>query len=228
VKGLKGCPQSFKRLEMKKTGNEIQDYEFLADKAREAGAADARIIPAAGIVVEDRVRQKCSTGCYEFGKSLTCPPYAPAVEEFRKSLADFQYALIVKFRSGTEFKEEIRYSLFPTLIDPAAPKELKESAFAFIGAYVAEGRKLHRVMLELEGAAFNAGYPFALTTICGPGCRLCESCNVQEGKCIHPTMKRFSPEALGINVVKTAAGAGMPIHFPALHSPERIALMLID
>jgi len=83
-------------------------------------------------------------------------------------------------------------------------------------------------MLDLEQAAFNAGYTFALTTICGPGCRLCETCNVQEGNCIRPTMKRFAPEGLGINVVKTAADAGMPIHFPALNHPERIAVLLID
>jgi predicted metal-binding protein len=83
-------------------------------------------------------------------------------------------------------------------------------------------------MLDLEKAAFNAGYPFALTTICGPGSRLCETCNVQEGKCIHPTMKRFAPEALGINVMKTSENAGMPISCPAPENPERIAILLID
>jgi len=41
-------------------------------------------------------------------------------------------------------------------------------------------------------------------------------------------MKRFAPEALGINVAKTAADAGMPIHFPALNNPERVAILLIN
>jgi len=213
---------------MKKSGTECEEFRFLADKVREAGAADARIIPADGIVVEDRVRQKCRMGCYEFGKSLTCPPHAPPVEDFRQSLRDYHYALLVRFRSGAEFGEEIRYSLFRDLIDPSAPQASKESAVAFLTAWVTETRKLHRVMLDLEQAAFNAGYTFALTTICGPGCRLCETCNVQEGRCIHPTMMRFSPEALGINVVKTAADAGIPIHFPAPENPERIAILLID
>jgi predicted metal-binding protein len=205
-----------------------EKFRFLADKAREAGAADARIIPASGIVVEDRVRQKCRMGCSEYGKYLTCPPYAPPVEDFRKSLGDYQYALLVKFNSETEFAEEIRYSFLQILIDPSAPEESKKSAVAFIGAYLAETRNLHRVMLDLEKTAFNAGFPFALTTICGPGCRLCETCNVQEGRCTRPTMMRFTPEGLGINVVKTAADAGMAIHFPALHNPERVAILLID
>ena len=162
------------------------------------------------------------------GSYLTCPPHAPPVEEFRKSLRDYQYALLVKFRSRAEFGEGIRYSFFRTLTDPAAPKRSKESAAAFLAAFIPETQELHRVMLDLEQAAINAGYPFALTTICGPGCRLCETCNVQEGRCIHPTMKRFAPEGLGINVMKTAADAGMPIHFPARHNPERVAILLID
>jgi len=213
---------------MENSGTEREKFRFLADKAREAGAADARIIPAYGIIVEDRVRQKCLTGCYESGKHLTCPPHAPPVEDFRKSLGDYHYALLVKFRSGAEFKEEIRHSFFRTLIDPAAPASSKEAAGTFLAAFVPETRKLHHVMLDLEQAAINAGYPFALTTICGPGCRLCETCNTDGGNCIRPTMKRYAPEALGINVVKTTADAGMPIRFPAQENPERIAVLLID
>jgi predicted metal-binding protein len=41
-------------------------------------------------------------------------------------------------------------------------------------------------------------------------------------------MKRYAPEALGINVAKTTADAGMPIRFPAQENPERIAVLLID
>ena len=212
----------------KKIETETENFGFLTGKAREAGAEDARILPAGGIGVEDRVRQKCLMGCYESGRYLTCPPHAPPVEDFRKSLLDYHYALVTKFHTGTEFGEGIRYSFWRSLLDPKTPQASKESAVEFISAYVAETRTLHRVMLDLEKAAFNAGYPFALTTICGPGCRLCETCHMQEGKCIHPTMKRFAPEALGINVMKTSENAGMPISCPAAQNPERIAILLID
>ena len=213
---------------MKTAGPDTEKFRFLADMAREAGAEDARIIPAERIVVEDRVREKCRTGCYEYGKYLTCPPHAPPVGDFRKSLRDYRHALVVRFRSGTEFREEIRHSLFHDLIDPSAKKESKESALAFVTAYVTEGQGLHKIMLDLEHAALNTGFTFALTTICGPGCRLCGSCNIATGICNHPTMKRHSPESLGINVIKTAADAGMPIRFPAPEHPERIAILLID
>jgi len=213
---------------MNESESDPENFRFLVDKARASGAADARIIPAGQIVIEDRVRQKCITGCFEYGKHLTCPPYAPGVEEFRRSVAEYQYALVVKFRSEAEFGETIRYSLMQELIDPHAKKESKESAFAFITAFVTEGNRLHRIMLDLEKTAFNAGYPFALATVVGPGCRLCETCNTGGGQCNRPTMKRHCPEGLGINLVKTTEHAGMPIRFPAPHNPERVAVMLID
>lgn len=214
--------------EIEKSGTEMEKFRFLTDRAREAGAADARVIPASGIVVEDRVREKCRTGCFEYGKHLTCPPYAPEVADFRRSLGEYQYAMVVKFRSEAEFPEEIRYSLMQTMIDPAAKKETKESAIAFLTAFVHEGNRLHRMMLDLEKIAFNAGYTFALATVFGPGCRLCESCNIAGGQCNRPTMKRHCPEGLGINLVKTTEAAGMPIRFPAPQYPERVAILLID
>lgn len=207
--------------------NETDQFRFLGAAALEHGVADARIIPADEIVVEDRVRLKCRTGCHGFGKSLTCPPYAPTVDDFRQSLGDYQYALLIKFRSKAEFGDENRCSLVRDMFDPAAPKERKESAAAFLGAMTLESRKLHHIMLDLERAAFNAGYTFALAMTCG-SCKLCESCNIKGGECIHPTMSRFSPESLGINVKKTMEHAGMAIRFPAPQNPERIAILLID
>jgi predicted metal-binding protein len=213
---------------METSFTDTEKYRFLTDRARETGAADARVIPAREIVVEDRVREKCRTGCFEYGKHLSCPPHAPEVGDFRKTLSEYRYALVVKFRSGAEFPEAIRYSLMQELIDPTAKKESKESAFAFITAFTAEGNRLHHIMLELEKTAFNAGFPFALTTVCGPGCRLCGTCNMEGGQCNRPTMKRHCPEGLGINLVKTTEAAGMPIRFPAPQYPERVAVLLID
>lgn len=207
--------------------SELEKFRFLADKAKEAGAADARIIPADGIVVEDRVGLKCRSGCPSYGKYLTCPPHALAIEEFRNSLRDYHVALLVKFKSPAYLDASIRNCIISSLFDPGAEPAKKEKALAFMKELSGNSRTIHRIMLDLEKAAFNAGYPFAVTTICG-ACGLCETCNVATGICNRPTMKRFSPEGLGINVVKTAADAGMPIRFPAPEHPERIAILLID
>ncbi|MEN6611425.1 MAG: DUF2284 domain-containing protein [Methanoregulaceae archaeon] len=204
-----------------------EKFRFLAEKAREAGAADARIIPADGIVVEDRVGLKCRSGCPSYGKYLTCPPHAPAIEEFRNYLRDYRVALLVKFTSPAFLDDGIRNCILSSLFDPGAEPAQKEKAISFTKELSGNSRHIHRIMLDLEKAAFNAGYPFAVTTICG-ACGLCGTCNVAMGICNRPTMKRFPPEGLGINVVKTAANAGMPIRFPAPPHPERIAILLID
>lgn len=212
---------------MKTNETETEKFRFLADRAREAGAADARIIPADRIVVEDRVRLKCLSGCPSYGKYLTCPPHAPDVEEFRKYLRDYRVALLVKFKSPACMDESIRSCILRSLFDPKAPPEQNENATRFMKELSKNSRHIHKIMLDLEQAAFSTGYPFAVTTICG-ACGQCETCNTATGTCNHPTLRRFNPEGLGINVVKTAADAGMPIRFPAPNYPERIAILLID
>ena len=60
-------------------------------------------------------------------------------------------------------------------------------------------------------------------------CMLCEKCNVENGTCLNPQMARFSPEAMGINMLKTAKNAGMDLKF---HSEDTtitpMAILLID
>ena len=61
-------------------------FAYLCDAARSLGAADAKVIPAADIIVKNRVSLKCRAGCIGYGKKLTCPPFVPTPDEFRKTL----------------------------------------------------------------------------------------------------------------------------------------------
>ena len=63
---------------------ELSQFAFLEKAALELGAIDAKVIPASDVFVENRVPLKCRTGCVGYGKKLTCPPYVPTVDEFRK------------------------------------------------------------------------------------------------------------------------------------------------
>jgi len=60
------------------------ELDFLRTLALKLGATEARVIPADDIVVENRVVLKCRVGCDDYGKKLTCPPFTPRVDEFRK------------------------------------------------------------------------------------------------------------------------------------------------
>lgn len=203
------------------------DFCFLVDAAKKLGVKEAKIIPTAEVFVENRVPLKCRAGCIGYGKKLTCPPYVPTPDEFRKVLAEYRYALLVKFSSRAHADPDVMCSLYQYWLDPEAPAGKKEQAEKFWNDYFNGSKEILPVMLELEKTAFNAGYTLALAFV-GGSCRLCENCNVKGGICIHPTRARIPEHAVGINMKKTAEKAGMPIRFPADGSPEPMAILLVD
>ena len=87
--------------------SEAEKFQFLVKLALENGAADAKIIPANKVVVEDRVVLKCKVGCNHYGKTLACPPYTPSAEEFRKIVSEYSYAMFMKFKSKAEADPEV-------------------------------------------------------------------------------------------------------------------------
>jgi predicted metal-binding protein len=213
---------------MNEAKNETRDYAFLVQAARDLGAADAKVIPASEVVVENRPPLKCRAGCISYRKKLTCPPNVPTPDEFRKILSEYRYALLVKFLSPATAEPDVMCSIYRNWVDPEAPADKKEKAVQFWKDHARGTTLFAPLMLELERLAFNAGNPFAVTFVNG-SCQLCETCNVKAGICIHPTQARIPEHAVGVNVVRTAEKAGMPIRFPVQEGhPELMALLLID
>lgn len=203
------------------------EFVFLINAALNLGADDAKVIPATDIYVEDRVVLKCRAGCISYGKKLTCPPHVPTPDQFRNILSEYRSALLVRFISPAVADPDIICSIYRYWLDPEAPPEKKAKATQFWQDHFSGTSTFAPSMLELEKTAFNAGYTFALAFING-SCRLCESCNVKGGICVHPTQARFTEHAVGINMKKTAEKAGMPIQFPVTGHPVSMALLLID
>lgn len=203
------------------------EFDFLIKSALDLGAVDAKIIPASDIVVEDRVVLKCRVGCHMYGQKLVCPPFTPTVDEFRKILKEYKYALLAQFKASAEASEEVGRSLLRCEYDPTMPKELKTQALKFWSDWNADKRKLHLKALELEKAAFNKGYTLAVAFTPG-SCVLCGKCDVKGGVCVHPTMARYPEHALGVNMKKTAKKAGMTLTFPFQKKPAPIMMVLID
>jgi len=200
--------------------------DFLKDLALELGAAEAKIIPADEIVVENRVVLKCRVGCKEFGKTLMCPPYAPSVDEFRKSLSEYSYALVFKLKSQAEATAEVAKLLSKNENDPSLTEEMKERIQDFWASWKAEKKELVKKICALEKAAMNRGYTLALGFTTG-SCMICDECNLEEKICTHPTEARYSAQAVGINVLQTLENAGMPIPVPFNKNPESFGLVLI-
>ena len=109
----------------------------------------------------------------------------------------------------------------------AIPPEVKVKVDKFWADWEQDTRKLLDCVLELEKAAVREGYILAVGLVSGC-CQLCEKCNVERGVCVHPELKRYSEEGVGVNVKATAENAGIKFTLPFEGNPETFALLLID
>jgi predicted metal-binding protein len=209
------------------TENEAENFEFLRKLAIEKGAADAKIIPASKVVVEDRVVLKCKVGCPNYGKTLACPPYTPSAAEFRKIVSEYRYAMFMKFQSKAEAGPEVLKKAMIAETDPSVPQDVKEKAAKFWQTWKDDKVKMLQTVVDLEKAAMSNGYSLAISFVSGH-CQLCEKCNTETRVCVHPNLARYSEDALGVNVKKTAENAGIKATFPFAKPPESFALLLID
>jgi len=203
------------------------EFGFLLELGKSLGATDAKVVTSDKIVVEDRVVFKCKSGCHWYGEKFTCPPFTPTPDEFRKVLKDYKYVLVVKFPSKAEAEEDVGRNLLRNQFDPDVCPEVKERTNKFWNAWAEDKRQFLLRMLELEKAAFNRGYTLAVALMPG-SCSLCKSCNIKKGTCVHPSMARYSPHALGIYEKKTLENVGISIQFPFQRNPEGVGILLID
>ncbi len=207
--------------------NGVEKFQFLVKLALENGASDAKIIPTGKVIVEDRVVLKCKVGCNNYGKTLACPPYTPSAEEFRKIVSEYSFAMFMKFTSNAHAEPEVLAKLMVAETDPTVSKEIKEKAEKFWQDWKNDKRKMLQSVVDLEKAAMNKGYSLAISFVSGH-CQLCEKCNTETRICRNPNLARWSEDAVGVNVKKTAVNAGISVTFPFAKNPESFAILLID
>ena len=204
-----------------------EKFDFLRILALEMGATAAKIIPASKVVVEDRVVLKCRVGCPHYGKTMACPPHTPTADEFRKIVSEYCFVMFMKFKSRAEADSEVLNKLMVAETDPTVSLEVKEKAVRFWQAWKDDKGKILQTVVDLEKAAMTKGYSLAISFTSGH-CQLCEKCSTETRICVHPNLARYSEDAVGVNVRKTALNAGISVTFPFEKNPESFALLLID
>jgi predicted metal-binding protein len=204
----------------------INQFNFLKDLALQLGASEAKIIPTKNIIVENRVVLKCKIGCNNYGKTLMCPPYAPNIDDFRKTLTEYNYALVLKFQSQATATPEIAQLLSKNQNDPTLTEDQKQKITQFWNSWNNERKQVLEKLRKIEKAAMNNGYPLALAFTTGT-CILCDKCNTEQKICKHPTEARCSAQAVGINIMQTLQNAGIPMTYPFQKNPESFGLVLI-
>jgi predicted metal-binding protein len=161
-----------------------------------------------------------------------CPPYVPTPEETRRVLARYEWALLV----------QRAIPLSQAAVDEAfageslAAGKARSDAGQRLGAQSSYEQTLRAsrnefaaLMTGLEREAFALGYRFA-AAFSGGECGLCELC-VAGGSgapCRHPFAARPSMEAVGIDVLATAAAAGLLLDLSGASTAYWNGLLLVD
>lgn len=156
-----------------------------ADILREMELNDFKMInPHKDIFIEQWVRFRCMFGCSNYGKSGSCPPAVPSVEECREAIMGYETAILIHRNIPFESKE----------------------------AYDELNNQFHRKLLDAERELFLAGYYKALL-LSHTDCHICASCKADGNRenCLFKAKSRPSVEAMGIDVFKTARSAGYEI-----------------
>lgn len=175
-------------------------FEDIIEKASGLGLK-AYLVDAEDIPVENRIALKCAYGCRGYGKRLSCPPNVMLVEEFRKIIEEYNSVLLLVDERETSQVSDILESW----------GEIRKDSF-------------HK-MLELEHEAFREGFIFA--HLLRPGsCNECDVCNLKE--CIKPELRRFAPEAVGINLQKAMENAGLILEFCKPEKTVCVGVLLLE
>ena len=191
----------------------------LVQMALSEGAKAAKIISARMVVVDERVRLKCEVPrCAKFNQYLTCPPYVMDVATFARVLSQYEWCLLVQVEaenldSTDKCSGRIAGSVLKENLRRHHPYQLK----------------LLNIIERMEAAAFKKGMRFA-AGFTGGECVLCERCvdNKMSDPCRHPFQARPAMEGVGIDVVRTAENAGLPIHLSSSENVLWTGLVLLE
>ena len=212
------------------------NIKLLEEKAIELGANEAILIPATSIVVENKTILKCIFGCNGWG-TRSCPPFVPTVEEFREMLKEYQWALLVDWKSDNIISREISENFVKYGIYSPESIEKKEEYQSVMEKVIKERKEIIQPgSLELEKLAWKLGYNTSLATFPGM-CTCCANseysdvdCARTANECHHPTIRRPCLMGLGIRLDKTLEKLKIPLpKFPMDSSiPKQYTLILID
>ena len=123
----------------------------------------------------NRIRRLCRTGCPNYNRKWSCPPYAPAFSHF---VSGWEKLFIFFIR--TEMSQ-FSYIKNDYLKVKAANSILKSRADRFL-----------KHMATKYGKRISTG-----------SCRLCKPCKCKtEQPCAHPELMTYSLEAMGVDVGK--------------------------
>jgi len=167
-----------------------KELERYRKRAIELGAADAKLVSAADIVIDERVRGKCRyPTCPSYNTNMNCPPHTMSIDEFRTLVSRYRYAILFKVDVSSGRMSDFEHATRKTIME---------------------------IVWKLESEAFYDGHYFA-TGFGGTNCKaiFCQNveCAALAGKgCRHPFKARPAMHGVGIDAYRMAANAGWEMY----------------
>ncbi len=177
-----------------------ENLHILVEKASSLGLR-ACLLDSGDIAVENRIFLKCAHGCRNYGERFSCPPHILSIDEFRKILQEYRSVLLLIEEHDTSGAEDIL----------EAWGKIQNESF-------------HK-MFELEQEAFRKGFIYAHLLRSGP-CNECEKCSPKG--CVKPELRRFAPEAVGVNLQKVLEKAGIELEFCNPEKTVCVGILLLE
>jgi predicted metal-binding protein len=163
------------------------DIQALATRALAFGFTSAGPLDAATLCPREEVRGMCAADrCRHYGKSWTCPPACPSLEENKAELAKYKSGVLVQ-TTGTPEDE----------FDLEGMQEIGR-------AHMRRFHAFHRALRE--------EYPGLLALGAG-ACDLCGTCTCPDAPCRRPGDAVTSMEAFGLVVSDACRDNGMKYNY---------------
>ncbi|MFO8111905.1 MAG: DUF2284 domain-containing protein [Desulfosalsimonadaceae bacterium] len=201
---------------------EPEKMEILRNLAVTHGASGARIICAADIPVDPRVRFKCMIPkCYMSGRCGRCPPYGYPLEKTKSILEQYKQAIFfhVRVESAIIAAKNLSSVITSGKADEAG------NLFSLGGHYMLVYTLVRMVRKKAMEIGFHRTEGFSASNCKDILCfseKTCQELN-GSGECKNPEMSAPSMESAGIDAFRLAAKNGWQV-FPigAQCEPESV------
>ena len=173
------------------------------------------------IIFDPKVQSYCESPnfkCPSFGHSWACPPEAPYLEE---EVSKFNRLFLIYYKLDINHQIRNEKAKTPELSE----KEIRDKLFT--NNFLRDNLE-QEIYLFLDN--YQANYEEKLILWDG-FCRICynnidKGCTYDSGKpCRYPEKKRYSMEAVGIDVTTMTRNLNIPIEWPPINHVYRFGLI---
>ena len=179
------------------------DLERYRKRAIKLGATDARVISSEEVVIDERVRAKCAYPlCSEYGTNANCPPHVPDLDQVRRLVNAFRWAVFLKLDVPFEKQGDLWHEV-----------NLKNAV----------------IVSKIEAEAFYDGYYLAVAfggRACKPTFCSDKECSALGAgqSCRYPLRARPTMHAVGMDVFRMATRQGWDV-YPVGESTKGLVLV---